>query len=253
MRENDRVDNIKISVKGAIMRAHVKKMAVIAVLCLALMIQANQSFARGGGGGGGPGGGGPGPGGGGPGGPFYPPGRCFDVLPLAAAMLFMAGVTYYYCEGVFYQRRANTYVVVPAPVGAVVTTVPTGAQVIIIDGVPYYTVNNVTYMYTPYGYQVVPQPAIVQTVVQPAVVTAPNTAPSIQAAAPASAKTAVENTSQAAPATNAEDSFTVNIPNSKGTYTPVTLKRSGNGFVGPQGEYYPQFPSIEQLKVMYAK
>ena len=238
---------------------HVKKTAIISVLFLALILQAIPSFARGGGGpgGGGPGGGGPGGGGAGPGGPgghggpFYPPGRCFDVLPLSAAMLFIAGVTYYYCEGVFYQRRVNTYVVVPAPVGAVVTTVPTGAQVIVVDGVPYYTVNNVTYMYTPYGYQVVPQPAIVQTVVQPSVVVVPNTAAATQTAAPAAAKSTVENTDVSA--TNAQDSFTVNIPNSKGTYTPVTLKRSGNGFIGPQGEYYPQFPSIEQLKVMYAK
>lgn len=238
---------------------HVKKTVIISVLFLALMFQATQSLARGGGGGGpgggGPGGGGAGPGGhggaGGPGGPFYPPGRCFDVLPLAAAMLFIAGVTYYYCEGVFYQRRANAYIVVPAPVGAVVTMVPTVAQVIVVDGVPYYTVNNVTYMYTSYGYQVVPQPTIVQTVVQPSVVVVPNTAAATQTAVPAAAKTAVENT--AVSATNTQDSFTVNIPNSKGTYTPVTLKRSGNGFVGPQGEYYPQFPSIEQLKVMYAK
>jgi hypothetical protein len=167
-------------------------------------------------------------------------------------MLFIAGVTYYYSEGVFYQRRANTYIVVPAPVGAVVTTVPTAAQVIVVDGVPYYTVNNVTYMYTSYGYQVVPQPTIVQTVVQPSVVVVPNTAAVTQPASAAAVKT-VETTASAASTANTEDSFSVNIPNSKGTYTPVTLKRSGNGFVGPQGEYYPQFPSIEQLKVMYAK
>ena len=49
------------------------------------------------------------------------------------------------------------------------------------------------------------------------------------------------------------DSFTVNIPNYKGSYTPVTLTRSGTGFIGPQGEYYPEFPKIKQLKEMYGK
>ncbi len=52
---------------------------------------------------------------------------------------------------------------------------------------------------------------------------------------------------------DAGETFTVNIPNSKGGYTPVTLKRSGKGFIGPQGEFYPEFPKVEQLKVMYVK
>ncbi len=49
------------------------------------------------------------------------------------------------------------------------------------------------------------------------------------------------------------ETFTVNIPDDCGGYTPVTLKRSGRGFIGPQGEFYPEFPKVEQLKVMYVK
>jgi hypothetical protein len=49
------------------------------------------------------------------------------------------------------------------------------------------------------------------------------------------------------------DSVTVNVPNSNGGYTAVVLKRSGNGFVGPQGEYYDQVPSTEQLQAMYGR
>ena len=49
------------------------------------------------------------------------------------------------------------------------------------------------------------------------------------------------------------DSFTVNIPNDKGGYTAVIIKKSGNGFTGPQGEFYPKFPTVAQLKVMYGK
>jgi len=46
-------------------------------------------------------------------------------------------------------------------------------------------------------------------------------------------------------------SFTVNIPNAQGGYTAVVIQQSGTGYVGPQGEYYPQFPSVAQLQAMY--
>jgi len=49
------------------------------------------------------------------------------------------------------------------------------------------------------------------------------------------------------------DEFTVNIPNNHGGYTAVVIKRSGNGFTGPQGEFYPEFPKVSQLEIMYGK
>ena len=49
------------------------------------------------------------------------------------------------------------------------------------------------------------------------------------------------------------DTVTVNVPNSNGGYTAVVLKRSGNGYVGPQGEYYDQIPTTAQLQAMYGK
>jgi Family of unknown function (DUF6515) len=172
---------------------------------------------------------------------FYPHGTRFNVLPLAVATLIIAGATYYYSEGIYYQRMSDRYVVVAAPVGAVVTTLPQGYQPVIIDGVPYYIINGVTYMYTPYGYQVVPQP---NTIVMQ------NNSP-----APAPINVVVPNSPPSPSVTpnNVDDSYTVNIPNSKGGYNLVTLKRSGNGFIGPQGEFYTEFPRIEQLKLMYAK
>lgn len=45
----------------------------------------------------------------------------------------------------------------------------------------------------------------------------------------------------------------VNIPNVNGSYTQVTLRRSGGGYVGPQGEFYPANPTVEQLRVLYGK
>ena len=58
---------------------------------------------------------------------------------------------------------------------------------------------------------------------------------------------------QAPSATYSGDTVTLNVPNSSGGYTAVVLKRSGNGYVGPQGEYYDQVPSTAQLQAMYGK
>ncbi len=43
----------------------------------------------------------------------------------------------------------------------------------------------------------------------------------------------------------------VNITNSNGSITPVTLRRSGNVWVGPRGEQYMSMPTVEQLKPIY--
>lgn len=50
------------------------------------------------------------------------------------------------------------------------------------------------------------------------------------------------------------ESYTVNVPHANGSgYVPVLLRKSGEGFLGPQGEYYPEFPKITQLQLMYAR
>jgi hypothetical protein len=41
---------------------------------------------------------------------------------------------------------------------------------------------------------------------------------------------------------------TVNITNSNGSITPVTLRRQGGFYVGPRGETYTTLPTQEQLK-----
>lgn len=167
---------------------------------------------------------------------FHPRGYHVDILPFAAATLFIAGATYYYWEGEYYRREANKkYIVVNPPVGTVVTAIPANYQTVIIDGNPYYIVNGVTYIYTSSGYQVVPTPKTI--VVNNAVEPVP----------------LPQQISQIPATINPNEAFTVNIPNQRGSYTSVILKRSGNGFIGPQGEYYSEFPKIDQLKVMYGK
>jgi MFS family permease len=47
--------------------------------------------------------------------------------------------------------------------------------------------------------------------------------------------------------------ITINVPASDGSFTPVTLTRQKDGYIGPQGEFYPDIPSIAQLKILYGK
>jgi hypothetical protein len=170
-------------------------------------------------------------------------GSILASLPYERTTVFVGGVPYYYYDGIYYRPCPGGYMVVSAPFGAVIPTIPQGYPPVVVDGVAYYNINGVTYMYTPYGYQVVPAP---QAVV--------NGYPVVQNGQMNQAVQNVPVTQGAvSTAANTEEAFTVNIPNSKGGYTPVLLKRSGNGFIGPQGEYYTEFPKIEQLKVMYGK
>ncbi len=43
----------------------------------------------------------------------------------------------------------------------------------------------------------------------------------------------------------------VNVKNSNGSYTPVVIRKVGNQFVGPRGEYYSAMPTEDQLKAPY--
>jgi hypothetical protein len=47
--------------------------------------------------------------------------------------------------------------------------------------------------------------------------------------------------------------ITVNIPDGRGGYASVTLRRYGTGFLGPEGDYYEEFPTVAQLQVAYLK
>ena len=43
----------------------------------------------------------------------------------------------------------------------------------------------------------------------------------------------------------------INVQNSNGSFTPVTIRKVGNQYVGPRGEYYNAVPSEAQLKGPY--
>jgi hypothetical protein len=44
---------------------------------------------------------------------------------------------------------------------------------------------------------------------------------------------------------------TINIQNSNGSFSPVTLRSVGSQWVGPKGEYYDAMPTVGQLRQVY--
>jgi len=171
---------------------------------------------------------------------YFPVGHELRELPRDVFRLTHCGLEYFYFEGLFYRFRDDRYIVVEAPVGAVVAAIPT-CQPVIIDGLAYYMINGNTYIATSTGYIVASPPAVVPAPAPAPVAVAQPPAVPVAPPPPPAQPVASDNT------------FTVNIPNARGTFTPVTVTRSGSGFIGPQGEFYPEFPRVEQLKVMYGK
>jgi hypothetical protein len=84
------------------------------------------------------------------------------------------------------------------------------------------------------GYRVVPAPA-----------TSQDQEPT---AAPASSD---EQSIAAQPKSASNDTATINIPNTKGSFTPVRLVKHKDGYIGPQGEFYAGHPTIAALKALY--
>ena len=142
------------------------------------------------------------------------------VLPAGYLTVRVGLHRYYYYDGLYYNYAGGEYIIVSPPIGAYVSVIPSDFQPVIMNGRTYYTDNGVYYILTRHhGYKVVVAPVVYA---QPVAVTT-------------------------------QDTFPVNIPNNRGGYTAVVIKKSGNGFVGPQGEFYQQFPNVTQLKVMYGK
>ncbi len=83
-----------------------------------------------------------------------------DVLPQGYITVFVNGNTYFYCDGMFYQRdvREQKYVVVPPPIGAVIYDMPTGYQLMIFQGKTFYEYNGVYYQRTLTGFRVIEPP-----------------------------------------------------------------------------------------------
>ena len=68
--------------------------------------------------------------------------------------------------------------------------------------------------------------------------------------APAYQAAASNVSSQSASAGNPME---VHIPNGDGSYTSVLLSKTDKGYLGPQGEFYADHPTEDQLKTRYCK
>jgi hypothetical protein len=127
---------------------------------------------------------------------------------------------YNYRDGRFYRPGwfGFEFVIGFPPIGAIVTSIPISHRTMVVGGASYYYYENIYYKTCPTGYIVVPAPTAAPVVYAPQ-----------------------------------QDAITINVPNSNGSYTQVTLVKRGDGYVGPQGEYYPQNPTVEQLKALYGR
>jgi len=132
-------------------------------------------------------------------------------------------------------------------VGAFVPHLPRGCTVVVVGNASYYYHDGTYYRPSSSGYVVVPDPAV-------------NAAPTpepVQSQV-TSADTAADtrslsttNAPQTTPDQSMSDTTVVNIPNSKGGFTPVTLIKRGDGYIGPQGEFYTGHPTVAALKALY--
>ena len=157
-------------------------------------------------------------------------------LPAGYFTIWAGGTRYYYYDGLYYTYVGyGDYVLVNPPVGAYVSVIPSDFQPVSINSRIYYTDGGVYYILTRHhGYKVVAAPVVYA---QPAQVIVTQPVTTVTAPAPV----------------YSQDSFPVNVPNKSGGYTKVVIKKSGNGYVGPQGEFYTMFPTVAQLKAMYGK
>jgi len=107
-----------------------------------------------------------------------------------------------------------------------------------MNGVPYYY-GNPYYPVAPVGYVGVAQPPVAYV---------PASAPLAAPYAPASAAS-----SQPPAVASVNSSFDVHIPNGNGSFTLITLQKTEKGFLGPQGEFYADHPTEDQLRERYIK
>ncbi len=120
-------------------------------------------------------------------------------------------------------------------VGAYFNYIPDYYTTVYVDGSPYYYCDGSYFQPYSDGYMVVPPPTAT---------------PSEDQEAPAGAPS-VEQPVAALPKSASSDTATINVPTSKGGFTPVRLVKHKNGYIGPQGEFYTGHPTVAALKALY--
>ena len=113
---------------------------------------------------------------------------------------------------------------------------------VVFAGVPYYYYGGIYYI--PAGDELV-------AATPPRSDTSAPSRPPLKATTPppADTSTAIAPVATGQPT----DTVTIHVPNADGDFTPVKLVRVDNGYIGPQGEFYPNNPTVAELKVLYGK
>lgn len=151
--------------------------------------------------------------------------------------------------------------------GTVVTYLPPERTVVYIAGTPYYYYAGTYFAVVHNGAYVVVNPpsAIVQPVPSTTVVVQQQG--SSTASVSATAQTAQKGVSQPAvqaaadqdqeksssSAVSDSSKYDVYLNNGNGTFTVVPLVKTASGFLGPQGEFYQDHPTLEQLTERYLR
>jgi hypothetical protein len=153
------------------------------------------------------------------------------------------------------------YSIITPPIGAVVGYLPDGYSTFVVGGIPYYYFDGYYFRSCPSGYVVVEAPSVPSVSAQePAAKNQPTEVPN-QASSSASKQqsgSTVSGTQESkapsgAIASSSGDALTVNIPNTNGGFTTVKLTKVKDGYKGPQGEFYPNHPTVDELRVLYGK
>jgi len=142
--------------------------------------------------------------------------------------------------------------------GTVVTYLPPERTVVVVGGTTYYNYAGTYFSSVPEsgGYAVVNPPST--TVVVPAA-QAPTTTVVVQssddkqAATETAAATPQTKTATTSVATADPGKYDVYLSNGNGTFTVIPLTKTATGFLGPQGEFYSDHPTLEQLNERYMK
>jgi hypothetical protein len=145
-------------------------------------------------------------------------------LPDGYTTLFVGGTPYYFCGGYYFRPYSSGYVIVPAP--AVATAAPAPQSQNTSSGAQQQTSSVTTDQTSSSSEQ---QKSLNTAAEEP--------------------RTPAGISVQSKPAS--KDTTTINIPNSKGGFTPVKLVKQKDGYLGPQGEFYAGHPTVDQLKALY--
>jgi hypothetical protein len=76
---------------------------------------------------------------------FIGVGTAIDVLPDSYVTVSVGTMPYYYYGGVFYRPYRGGFVVVPAPLGAVILAPPPGHVIVLVENDPYRYYHGVFY------------------------------------------------------------------------------------------------------------